>query len=264
VRFYDPQRPELLEGMIGDATALIWLESPASQTFEMQDVRAVTTIARQRGIATAIDNTWATGYFFRPLDLGVDISVLAATKYIGGHSDLMMGSISASGEVLARLKNFSDRYGFCVAGDDAYLALRGLRTLPVRLDRHYANGLRMAEALSRLPGVLRVMHPALSDDPGHALWQRDFQGASGLFGFVLEARGPETTRDFFNRLQLFGMGGSWGGYESLLIPTWPERNRKVRPWQPGGQTMRVHVGLEAIEDLVEDLTNGIEFWNAGA
>ena len=263
VRFYDPQRTDLLEDMIGESTVLIWLESPASQTFEMQDVRAFTAIARRKGVPTAIDNTWATGYFFRPLDLGVDISVLAATKYIGGHSDLMMGSVSASGAALARLKDFSDRYGFCVAGDDAYLALRGLRTLPVRLDRHHANGLQMAEALSGLQGVRRVMHPALPDDAGHYLWRQDFRGASGLFGLVLETRGDDTMRTFFNGLKLFGMGGSWGGYESLLIPTWPERNRKVLPWRPGGQTMRIHVGLEAVDDLIEDITNAIEVWNAG-
>lgn len=264
VRFYDPERLDLLEQMISPATVLIWLESPASQTFGMQDLRAAAALARQHGIPTATDNTWATGLFCRPLDLGVDISVLAATKYIGGHSDLMMGTISASGEMFARLHDFSRRYGFCVAGDDAYLALRGLRTLAVRLERHQANALRVAGVLADHPGVLRVMHPGLPGDPGHALWQRDFTGASGLFGFVLPSRSTATMRAFFDGLRLFGMGGSWGGYESLLIPTWPGKERKVTPWEPGGQTLRIHVGLEHPEDLIADLLAGLERWDAGA
>lgn len=263
VRFYDPSRLDLLETLITPDTALIWLESPASQTFEMQDLRTSVAIAKKHSIQTATDNTWATGYFCRPLDLGVDICVLAATKYIGGHSDLMMGTVSASGEAFARLQDFSRRYGYCVAGDDAYLALRGLRTLPVRLDRHNANALQLAQFLAVQPGVERVMHPALPGDPGHALWQRDFTGSSGLFGFVLQQRSRDTMRAFFDGLRLYGMGGSWGGYESLLIPTWPEKGRQVARWQPGGQTMRIHVGLEDPFDLIEDLTRGLERWNAG-
>lgn len=263
VRFYDPQDPAGLEAMITPRTALVWLESPASQTFEMQDLRAAADIARRHGIVTATDNTWATGYFCKPLALGVDISVTAATKYIGGHSDLMLGAVSASGKVLERLSDFSDRYGYCISGDDAYLALRGLRTLPLRMDRHYTSSILVARALADLAGVRRVMHPALPHDPGHALWQRDFTGASGLFGFVLDPRGEEVMRRFFNGLRLYGMGGSWGGYESLLIPTWPEKTRKVRRWQPGGQTMRIHVGLEQVDDLLEDLVQGIACWNAG-
>ncbi|MGO4838701.1 PLP-dependent aspartate aminotransferase family protein, partial [Rhizobiaceae sp. 2RAB30] len=186
VTFYDPADVAALGDAITEQTKLVWLEAPASQTFEMQDMRAIVAMARLHGITTATDNTWATGYFCRPIDLGVDISIQAATKYIGGHSDVMMGCVAASGATFSRLKDFSRRYGLCVGGDDAFLALRGLRTLAVRLDRHYGSAMEVAAYLETQPAVKRVMYPALPADPGHSLWQRDFRGASGLFGFVLE------------------------------------------------------------------------------
>lgn len=262
VSFYDPCDVGSLEAGITAQTRLIWLESPASQTFEVQDCPAIVEIARRHGIATAIDNTWATGYFFKPLTLGVDISIQAATKYIGGHSDIMMGSVAASGTVFARLKDFARRYGQCVGGDDAYLALRGLRTLSVRLDRHNENARAVARYLDGHPAVVRVMHPALPGDAGHAIWRRDFTGASGLFGFVAHGGGRAAMTSFFNGLKLFGMGGSWGGFESLLIPTYPGKSRAANPWAAEGQTLRIHVGLETPGDLIEDLDQGLRRWSA--
>jgi cystathionine beta-lyase len=262
VSFYGPDDVATLATLIQDRTKLLWLEAPASQTFDMPDMRAIVAAARRHGVTTAADNTWATGYFCRPLDLGVDISIQAATKYIGGHSDIMMGCVAASGTVFAHLKDFSRRYGLCVSGDEAFLALRGLRTLPVRLDRHHGSGLALAAHLAAHPAVKRVMHPALPNDPGHALWQRDFRGASGLFGFVLADRGRPALTSLLDGLRLFGMGGSWGGFESLLIPTWPEKSRQPGSWSPEGQTMRIHVGLENTADLIADLDAGLARWAA--
>ncbi|MBS7696703.1 MULTISPECIES: cystathionine beta-lyase [unclassified Chelatococcus] len=260
--YYNSLAAEDLSEKISDQTRLIWLETPASQTFEMQDTRAIVAVAQRHGIPTAIDNTWATGYFHRPLSIGVDIAVQAATKYIGGHSDIMMGAVAASGKTLAKLTDFSRRYGYCVGGDDAYLALRGLRTLSVRLDRHHANAMTVARWLESQHLISRVMYPALPTDPGHSLWQRDFTGASGLFGFVLRDKHPARLAPFFDGLRLLGMGGSWGGFESLLIPTWPEKSRSLRPWSPEGQTMRIHVGLESPDDIIADLEAGFARWEA--
>jgi cystathionine beta-lyase len=262
VTFYNPSDMMAVAEAIRQQTTLIWLEAPASQTFEMQDMRAIVALARRHGVTTATDNTWATGYFCRPLDLGVDISIQAATKYIGGHSDIMMGCVAASGAALERLKDFSRRYGMCVGGDDAFLALRGVRTLAVRLDRHYSNAMEVAAYLESQSAVKRIMYPALPEDPGHTLWRRDFRGASGLFGFVLDGRERRALSSFLDGLRLFGMGGSWGGYESLLIPTWPEKSRAPGGWSPEGQTMRIHVGLENVADLIADLDAGLARWAA--
>lgn len=259
-RYYDPLDLTALEAQIGPRTALIWMESPASQTFEVQDVPATVAIAQRHGIPTAIDNTWAAGYFLQPLSLGASISVQALTKYVGGHSDLMMGAVMASGEPLKRIKAHSSRFGFCVAGDDAYLALRGLRTLAVRLDRHQRNATQVARYLASHPKVDRIMYPALAGDPGHAAWKRDFSGASGLFGFVVRPELPDALPKFFDGLRLLAMGGSWGGYESLLIPTWPGRQRSCTTWAPGGQTMRIHVGLEDPADVIDDLDAALARW----
>jgi cystathionine beta-lyase len=262
VTYYDPLEPAALAIAVRPETRLIWLEAPASQTFEMPDISAIVSVARQHGITTVADNTWATGYFCRPLDLGADISIQAATKYIGGHSDIMMGCVAASGDVFSKLKDFSRRYGLCVGGDDAFLALRGLRTLAVRLDRHFSNAMAVARYLEKQSAVKHIMYPALPADPGHKLWCRDFRGASGLFGFVLDGDERRAIAGFLDGLRLFGMGGSWGGYESLLIPTWPEKARAPGGWKPGGQTMRIHVGLENAADLIGDLDAGLKRWSA--
>jgi len=255
--YYDPTIGAGIEALIRPQTRLIWMESPGSQTFEVQDVTAICAVARQRGVVTAIDNTWSGGYFCQPLTQGADISVQAGTKYISGHSDLMLGTIACRDEVYGRLRETYLRFGVCIGGDDAFLALRGLRTLPVRMAQHHASGMRVANWLLQQPEVLKVMHPALPTDPGHALWKQHFTGASGLFGFVITQTDREALARMFDGLRLFGMGSSWGGFESLLVPSNPSVYRSATQWNPGGQTVRIHVGLENPEDLIADLRSGL-------
>lgn len=258
ITYYDPAiAPAALERLITDRTRMITMESPGSLTFEMQDIRAIVAVAQARGIATLIDNTWSSGYFLKPLTLGVDISIQAATKYIGGHSDLMMGVIACSARALPWVRDAATLLGLCVAPDDVFLALRGLRSMGTRLRQHHANGLAIARWLQGRPEVLRVLHPALPDDPGHALWTRDFTGASSLFGFVLRPAPRSALAAMMNAMRLFGMGYSWGGFESLLLPTDPAASRSATVWNPGGQTMRIHIGLEDPEDLIADLEDGL-------
>lgn len=251
--YYDPAIGADIEKLIRPETRLIWMESPGSQTFEVQDVPAITQVAQRHGIVTAIDNTWSGGYFFRPLDLGVSISLQAGTKYISGHSDLMMGTIACREEEYDRLRETYLRFGVCIGSDDAFLAMRGLRTLGVRMKQHHTNGLIVANWLQEQEEVIKVMHPALPDDPGHKLWKAQFTGASGLFGFVMKQVNHDALKRMFDGLHLFGMGSSWGGYESLLVPTNPAVYRTATNWQPEGQTVRIHVGLEDPADLISEL-----------
>ncbi|MBN9887013.1 cystathionine beta-lyase [Pelagibaca abyssi] len=256
VSYYDPTVG--IDALIRDETALVWLEAPGSQTFEMPDLRAIAATARARGAVTVIDNTWSGGVFLRPLELGIDISLQAGTKYLCGHSDVMSGVIACGTGHHTRIRDFAARLGACVGPDDAYLVLRGMRTLSVRLRQHHEAGLAVARWLQSRPEVKRVMHPGLPQDPGHALWQRDFTGASGLFGFVLHpVERPQLAR-MLDGLKLYGMGSSWGGFESLLIPTDPAKLRSATDWAPGGQSMRIHVGLEDPADLIADLEAGLE------
>ena len=235
-------------------TKLVFTESPGSQTFEVQDVPAIAAAARRHGAWTLMDNTWATPLYFRPFDHGVDVAIHAGTKYVVGHSDAMMGLITWRGEVGRAIAAGTRDLG-CPAGpDDCWLALRGLRTMGVRLRQHEAAALELARWLETRPEVTRVLHPALPSCPGHELFARDFQGSSGLFGFVMR-RAPEAAlAAMLDHLELFGMGYSWGGYESLLIPTWPHRT--AEPWSEEGQAMRIHVGLEDPADLIRDLEAG--------
>jgi cystathionine beta-lyase len=203
-----------------------------------------------------MDNTWASPLYFRALDHGVDLSIQAGTKYIGGHSDLMLGTVSANAATAASLKNTVGSSGWCVGPDDVYLGLRGLRTLAVRLDRHWRSGLAVARWLEQRPEVLHLLHPALESHPGHALWKRDFTGASGLFSVVLKPVPQPAVYAFLDKLELFGIGASWGGYESLAIPFDCGAVRTATRWQPGGPTVRFHIGLEAVDDLVADLERG--------
>lgn len=256
VEYYDPAAGAAIEERIRPNTKAIFLESPGSWTFEVQDVPAIVTVAKARGIVTIIDNTWATPLYFRPLALGVDISIHAATKYIGGHSDLMMGTITLTEAMDRRLRARIRETSTASSPDDCALALRGLRTLDVRLERHQRSALRLAQWLQTVPEVSRVIHPALPDDPGHALWQRDFTGATGLFAFVIEPRPEAALAAMLDGLALFGMGYSWGGYESLLIPIEPETLRSATSWTEPGQAMRIHVGLEDPDDLIADLDAG--------
>ncbi len=254
--YYDPAVGAGIAALIRPETRAIFLEAPGSGTFEMQDVPAITAEAARRGIVTLMDNTWATPLFFQPIAHGVDLSIQAGTKYISGHSDVMIGTVAASERVWPALQDTYRQLGLCVGPDDIYLAYRGLKTMSVRLDRHQANGLEVARWLAARPEVTRVRHPALPDDPGHALWRRDFSGASGLFAIEIAPVTDAALIAFLDRLQLFGMGYSWGGYESLIVRARPEHGRTAVPWKHEGTLLRLHIGLEDPADLIADLESG--------
>jgi cystathionine beta-lyase len=254
--YYDPGIGGAIGELFKPNTRLVYLEAPGSLSFEMQDVGAIAKAAKAKGVQVLMDNTWATPLYFRPLDHGVDLVIQAGTKYIGGHSDLMLGTISANAATLAALKNTVRYTGLHEAPDDTYLGLRGLRTLSIRLDRHYQSGLAVARWLEARPEVLRMLHPALPSHPGHAIWKRDFSGASGLFSMVLKPVPQKAYYAFNDTLELFGIGASWGGYESLAIPFDCAPIRTATRWEPGGPTVRFHIGLEAVEDLIADLERG--------
>ncbi|MGF1629447.1 MAG: cystathionine beta-lyase [Kiloniellaceae bacterium] len=254
--YYDPTIGAGIADLIRDNTALIYLEAPGSLTFEMQDVPAFVAAAKAAGVPTAIDNTWATPLFFQPLSLGVDIVLHAATKYLVGHSDAMLGVVVSGEAHYELLRRTSQFLGCAAAPDDVYLGLRGLRTLAVRLDRHQANALRLTEWLGQRPEVDRLLYPALPADPGHAIWQRDFSGASGLFGLTLKPCKREAVLALIDGLELYGIGASWGGYESLILLTDPGAMRSATRWEPAGPTLRIHAGLEHSDDLIADLDAG--------
>jgi cystathionine beta-lyase len=258
-RYYAPcATPEELMALCRPNTRLIVLESPGSLTFEVQDVPAIAALARERGILTLIDNTWAAGLFFKPLDHGVDLSAQALTKYVGGHSDLFMGSVAVRDPALvAALDEAILDFGWAVSGDDAYLMLRGLRTLPTRMARHQQSGLRLATWLSSQPSVNAVLHPALERCPGQIYWRRDFTGAAGLFAFVLAPGPTGQVASFLNALKLFGLGFSWGGFESLAVNCDPQfASRRFAP-RYAGPLIRLNVGLEHPDDLIADLEQAL-------
>jgi cystathionine beta-lyase len=262
--YYDPGIGGAIVDLIQPNTRAIYLEAPGSLSFEMQDVGAIAKAAHAKGAVVMMDNTWATPLYFRPLDHGVDLVIQAGTKYIGGHSDVMLGTISANAATVAALKNTVRLTGLCEGPDDVYLGLRGLRTLGVRLERHYQSGLAVARWLEQRPEVFRVLHPALESHPGHAIWKRDFTGASGLFSMVLKPVPKKAHHAFVDTLELFGIGASWGGYESLAIPFDCTPYRTATRWEPGGPTVRFHIGLEAVEDLIADLERGFAALKAAA
>uniref|UniRef100_UPI0026EF0C3A cystathionine beta-lyase n=1 Tax=Phenylobacterium aquaticum TaxID=1763816 RepID=UPI0026EF0C3A len=257
-RYYDPRlSPEELVGGASDATRLILMESPGSLSFEMQDMAAIAALARARGILTVADNTWGSGLIYKPLDHGIDISVQALTKYVGGHSDVFMGSAAARDPALVRkLEDGVLHLGWAVAPEDAYQMLRGLRTLAIRMARHGESGLRIAAWLRNQPQVLQVLHPALPGCRDHALWARDYTGACGLFGFLLKPASEAAVAAFLDALEIFGLGFSWGGFESLAISCDEQlKTRKHLRIYPG-PLMRLHVGLEDADDLIADLAKG--------
>ena len=256
VSYYDPLIGAGVAELIRSNTRVVYLESPGSLSFEMQDTAAIAEAGHAKSVLVLMDNTWATPLYFRPLDHGVDMVIQAGTKYIGGHSDLMLGTVSASAATIARLKNTVRHTGQCEGPDDVYLGLRGLRTLAIRLERHQQSGLVVARWLEARPEVLRVLHPALPSHPGHAIWKRDFSGASGLFSIVLKPVPQKAYYSFLDSLEMFGIGASWGGYESLAIPFDCAPMRTATHWQPGGPTVRFHIGLEAVDDLIADLERG--------
>ena len=256
VGYYDPLAAAAIVDAFRPNTKLVFAESPGSLTFEVQDIRAIADAAHERGVRVVLDNTWATPLGFRAFDHGVDVSVHAATKYIGGHSDVLLGAIVANADTFPALHRLWTDMGVTPSSDDCFLGLRGLRTLGVRMQRHEASAREIATWLVARPEVREVLYPALPGDRGHALWKRDFRGASGLFGVVLQPVDGAAIGRMLDGMRIFGMGWSWGGFESLLIPTWPERARTVTRWSPGGPSLRVHVGLEDPQDLIEDLDAG--------
>jgi cystathionine beta-lyase len=262
VTFYDPCIGAGIAALIGERTRAIFMESPGSLTFEMQDVPAIVAAAKARGVTTLIDNSWATPLFFRALAAGVDISILACTKYVVGHSDVMMGSVTAAPAVWEAVRKSAFAFGQMASPDDAWLAARGLRTLGVRLERHQASALAVAQWLAGRPEVARVLHPALPGDPGHALWARDMSGASGLFSFVLAGGGDRARAALIDALQLFGIGYSWGGFESLALPVDPRPYRSATRWEAEGPAVRLHIGLEDPGDLIADLERGLAAFRA--
>ena len=257
--FFDPLAGREIEQLFRPNTRAVFLESPGSLTFEVQDVPAIAAVAHRRGATVLMDNTWGTPLYFKALAHGVDVCVHAATKYIVGHSDAMLGTVSCTREAWPRLKSLTYDLGQTAGPDDIYLAQRGLRTLAVRLKRHWESGVALAQWVARQPEVERVMHPALPDDPGHALWKRDFLGACGLFGVVLkEGVSDAAFAAFVDHLELFGIGASWGGFESLIMPVHPNEVRSATRWPYAGKTFRLHAGLENIDDLIADLDAGFK------
>jgi len=251
--YYDPLAGSELAPLLQGATAL-FVEAPGSITFEMPDVPALVTAARAAGAVTMLDNTWATPLIFRPLEHGIDLSITAGTKYQGGHSDLLIGSISANARLWPALKRLHKNLGLQAGPEEVWLTLRGIRTMGVRLERHERSALEVARWLQGRPEVARVLHPALPDDPGHAIWRRDFGRSTGLFGFVLRRDEP-AAKAFLNALRLFGLGYSWGGFESLAVLGELAQNRTVQPWRDG-PVIRLQIGLEDVSDLTADLERG--------
>jgi cysteine-S-conjugate beta-lyase len=262
--YYDPCIGEGIEALLSDQTRAIFMESPGSLTFEVQDVPAIVAVAKRHGLVTLIDNTWATPLLLPALGMGVDLSIMACTKYIVGHSDVMAGSVTATEALWGALRRSSQQLGQFLSPDDAWLAARGFRTLGVRLERHQASALQIAHWLAEQPEVAHVLHPALPSCPGHALWKRDFSGSSGLFSFVLSSGGEAACAALIDGLDHFGIGYSWGGFESLALPVDPQKYRTAKPWQVLGPVVRLQIGLEDAEDLIADLRAGLDRFAATA
>lgn len=256
--YYDPLIGSGIANLITKATKLVFTESPGSQSLEVQDIPAIADAARTNDAVVVMDNTWATPLYFKPFSHGVDVSIQAATKYIVGHADAMLGAITTNTASSAAVAKTHDELGLCPGPEDAYLGLRGLRSLSVRLQRHQETGIALAEWLAHRPEVARVIHPALPGDPGHNLWRRDFTGASGLFSIVLKPCSREALAAMLDDLALFAMGYSWGGYESLILPFNPRGYRSATQWKEDGPALRLHAGLEDLEDLKADLTAGFD------
>ncbi len=257
VETYDPVGGKSIQESLRPNTRVVYVESPGSETFDIQDIPAISAAAHKHGAYVVMDNTWGTPLYYKPFAHGVDVSIQAATKYIVGHSDAMLGVVTCNRDTWAQVKQTTQDMGQTAGPDDIYLALRGLRTLEVRLQRHWESGLRVAQWLERQPQVEAVLHPALPSHPGHALWKRDFTGACGLFSVVLRATSRASLEAFVDALEHFGVGVSWGGYESLVIPFTPGKGCTGARWPYQGQAVRLHVGLEDPQDLIDDLQRGL-------
>ena len=256
VTYYDPLVGERIKDLIKPNTKVVFTESPSSLTFEVQDIPAIAAAAHAAGAMVVLDNTWATPLYFKSFAHGADVSIQAATKYIVGHADTMLGAITASQATWPAIARTHEDLGLCPGPEDVYLGLRGLRSLGVRLAHHQASALALAEWLEGRPEVSRVIHPALPCHPGHHIWKRDFTGASGLFAIVLKQASKRAVSAMLDGLELFGMGYSWGGYESLIIPFDPSSYRTATKWVAEGPALRLHAGLEDIDDLKSDLEAG--------
>src|SRR6516165_2646012 len=256
--YYDPLIGSAIETLIRPNTSVIFLETPGSQSFEIQDIPAIAAIAQAKKICTIIDNTWATPLFFPPHERGMDMAVEAGTKYLSGHSDLLLGLVSANAQWYPRLRATYDAFAMCPGPEDVFLGLRGLRSLDLRLREAERQGLAMAQWLAKREEVVDVLHPALPTCPGHALWKRDFLGSTGLFSILLAPCSRQALAAFLDGLELFGMGYSWGGFESLVIPFDCRTYRSATEWNPPGPALRFSIGLEDIEDLKADLAAGFE------
>ncbi len=265
--YYDPHIGAEIEKLMKPNTKVVFTETPGSNTYEIQDIPAIAEVAHRHGAVVMLDNTWATPVYFKPLDFGVDISIHAATKYPSGHSDVLLGLVSANREHWPKLQHAQMVLGVCANPDDTYLVLRGLRTMGVRLEHHQKSALKLARDLVGKPGVAGVLHPALPDFPGHELWKRDFKGSSGLFSIVLDGEGSDRdlwktkAHAFLDALQIFGLGYSWGGYESLAVHVFLD-DRQIAKGPEEGPVMRLQIGLEDVDDLMADLERGIEAANA--
>jgi cystathionine beta-lyase len=262
--YYDPLVGVSIAKLIRPNTRLVYVESPGSQTFEVQDIPAIAAITREKNIWLLADNTWASPLFCQPLALGADVVIEAGTKYLVGHADALLGSITSNARAARSIERAAGQLGVCPGSEETYLGLRGLRTLDVRLQRHQETGLRLAQWLKARPEVARVLHPGIPTDPGHALWTRDFKGATGLFSVILNPVATPPLAAFLDGLKLFGMGYSWGGYESLVIPFDCATYRSATCWQPEGPALRFHAGLENFGDLIADLSAGFDRMRAAS
>jgi cystathionine beta-lyase len=252
--YYDPLAGAAIEGLVRPNTRMIYCESPGSLTLEVQDIPAIADVAHRHGLLAAADNTWSGGYYFDAFAHGADISVHAATKYIGGHADMMLGAVTCTEQTWPEYRDGFETLGLFAGPDDMAMALRGLRTLDVRLTRHMESALKIAEWLQRRPEVSEVIYPALPGSRGHDLWKRDFTGASGLLSIILKPAGRDQVAKMIDGLRIFGIGESWGGFESLVIPFNPRRTATA--WTAEGPCLRFHIGLENPQDLIDDLTDG--------
>jgi cystathionine beta-lyase len=260
--YFDPMIGANITAQLKPNTRAIMLESPGSQSFEMQDIPTIAAAVKPNGICVIMDNTWATPIFFPPHERGVDLAIEAGTKYLSGHSDLLLGLVSANLRYYPKLRETFETIGMCPGPEDVYLALRGLRTMELRLRESEKQALDLAHWLNQRPEVQQVLHPALPDHPGHAIWKRDFLGSSGLFSIILQAAPEAAIEAMLDELQLFGLGYSWGGFESLIIPFDCRTYRTATKWNPPGPSLRLQVGLEDLDDLKEDLARGFAKFNA--